>query len=184
MLLAEHPVNQIIVRQRNPLPIDLPIPPLIYQLANRLTAGISVSDVGLDPSEHVDAGFVDTHEDSVVELAQSEEAEDADDLGVELVDTADSDDKGELRLGWDVEGAGLFGVSTEVDLLADPVLMGGLVGLATLQDVGTAGLVGDATLLSGLEQGLLVFGVTGFLLLEGFGFGWCFLGFGLYLGGH
>lgn len=117
VLLAQHPLNQPIIGQWYPLPIDLPIPPLIDQLPHRLPARIPIRDVWLDPPQHIHGGFVDPHEDSVVELSQAEKAQDADDLGVELVDTSDTDHEGEAGFGWDVQRTRLFGLGREVGVL-------------------------------------------------------------------
>ena len=63
-----------------------------YSKANMLTA---------DP-EHGDGGLVELDEDSVVDLAQSEELEDLLDLGGDLVDAPDAHHEGQLRLGRDI----------------------------------------------------------------------------------
>lgn len=69
-------------------------------------------------------------------------------------------------------------------MLEQPVLVVGLVGLGTLEDVGSAGFVGHAALFSGLGESACVFGVALFLLLQGLWLGGGFLGLRLYLGGH
>lgn len=69
-------------------------------------------------------------------------------------------------------------------MLADPLLLVGLVGLASLEDIGSAGLVSDSSLLSGLDEGVLVFLVSLLLLLQRLGLGRGLLGFSLDLGGH
>jgi hypothetical protein len=46
-----------------------------------------------------------------VDLSESQDPEDSEDLGVELVNTSDPDDEGELGLGRDVDLSGEFGLS-------------------------------------------------------------------------
>jgi hypothetical protein len=50
-------------------------------------SGISISDVGLNSSDHVDGGLVESNEGSIVQLSQSEELENFFACGVKLVDT-------------------------------------------------------------------------------------------------
>jgi hypothetical protein len=79
---------------------------------------------------------------------------------------------------------GILYFAPEVDLLADPIAVVGLVSLASLEDIGSACLVSNSSILSGFEQGILIFLVALLLLLEGLRLGGCLLGFGLDFGGH
>ena len=38
-----------------------------------------------------------------MQLSESEESHDLDDLGAQLIDTSDSDDKGDFGLGWYID---------------------------------------------------------------------------------
>ena len=49
--------------------------------------GVSISNIGLNSSDHVDGGLVESNESSIVELSQSKELEDFLACGVKLVDT-------------------------------------------------------------------------------------------------
>lgn len=80
------------------LSVDLAISSLEDEFADGFAGGVAEGDVGLDSSEHVGGGLVDSNEDSVVELSESEEPHDSDDFRVELVNTSDSDDEGESGL--------------------------------------------------------------------------------------
>jgi hypothetical protein len=112
-LLAEGLVDDCVVGEGDALLVDLAVATLQNQFADSLTGGVSEGDVGLDSAEEVAGGLVDADEDAVVDLAESEDAEDADDLGVELVNTADADNEGDLGLGWNVDLAGEFGLRGE-----------------------------------------------------------------------
>lgn len=110
VLLPEGLLDEVVVSEGDSLPVDLAVAALVDELPHGVAAGVPVGDVGLHPSQHIDGGLVDSDEDSVVELPESQEAQDADHLGVELVDTPDPNHEGEPGLGRDVQGAGLLGL--------------------------------------------------------------------------
>ena len=58
-----------------------------------------------------------------MELSQSQESEDSCDLRVQLVDTSDSNHKGNLGLGWDIQRSREFGLSSQFGLLIDSILV-------------------------------------------------------------
>ena len=62
-----------------------------------------------DP-QHVDRGLVKLNEDAVVDLTQAEQLQDLLDFGRHLVDTADPDDEGQLRLAGHVKVPLLLGL--------------------------------------------------------------------------
>merc|ERR1712117_911241 len=131
-------------------------PALVHQLADRLESGRSPGDVGLANPKHVDGGLVQLDEDTVVDLSETEELESLLDLGSDLVDTTDADDKGVLVLGRNVEVALLLGLPPQPDLLAllVPVLLGVLLGL--LEDLDSLLLAGDLVQQGVLGSGSLV----------------------------
>lgn len=91
--------------------VDLAISSLKDEFADGFARGVSEGDVGLDSSEHVDGGFVESNKDSVVELSEPKESHDSDDFGVELVNTSDSNNKGEPGLGRYVNLSGEFSLN-------------------------------------------------------------------------
>lgn len=103
----------------------------------------------------MDAGLVESDEDGVSDLSESEELEGLLWLWRELVDTSDTDDESELWLVWNVVvtvGLGDFGVVDES------------LGLGLVLSGVSAGLGDDVSLL--LEGGLLGDGL-GLLSLGG-----------------
>ncbi len=76
-----------------------------------------------------------------MDLSESQNSEDSDNLGVQFVDTSDSYDESEAGLGWDVDLSGEFGLSAGSDLS----LFGGevvsLILLSTLEDLSSLALV-------------------------------------------
>lgn len=67
--------------------VDLSVSSLVDQSADVITAWVSIGDVWLNKSDHVNGGAVQSDEDSVVELSESEELHDLLLLGGKLVDT-------------------------------------------------------------------------------------------------
>lgn len=99
VLLSENLLNGSVGLEGNSLLVDLSVTSLEDELSDGFIAGITIGDVWLNSSEHIDGGFVKLDEDTVVELSQSEESHDSDGLGVEFVNTSDSDHEGDFRIG-------------------------------------------------------------------------------------
>lgn len=110
-VLAQDLVDSAIGFEGDSLPVDFAKASLEDELLDALSGGVAVGDVGLNSSEHIDGSFIDSDEDSVVELSQPEQSHDSDDLGVELVDTSDSGHKGDLGFGRYVDLAGELGLN-------------------------------------------------------------------------
>ena len=104
-----------------------------------------VGEVGLSHPDHVDGGLVELHEDTVVDLTQTEDLENLAGLGGDSVDTADADEEGELVLGSDVEVSVGLSLALEADLLP--------LELAVLLDVLLGALVDVLALLPELLLG-------------------------------
>jgi len=96
-------LDQGIVRQRDTLLVDLAISTLVDQLADGLQVGVAVGNEGLDNAEHLDGSLGKANEDTIVDLEKTEELESLALLGVDLVDTLDTDHKSKLGLGGDGE---------------------------------------------------------------------------------
>ena len=60
---------------------------LVHQLRYGLSAGISIGDVGLNESEHLDGGFVERDKNAIVELSESQQSQYFPGLGMDGVDT-------------------------------------------------------------------------------------------------
>ena len=97
-------------RKRNSLLVNFTITSLENEFSDGLSGRVSEGDVGLNSSENVAGSLIDSDEGSVVDLSQSEYSQDSDDLGVEFVNTSDSNDKGESGLGWYVNLSSEFGL--------------------------------------------------------------------------
>lgn len=106
VVLSEGFLDDGVRGQGDSLSVDLAVSSLEDKFADGFARGVSEGDVGLDSSEEVGGGFVDSNEDSVVELSESEESHDPDDFGVELVNTSDSDNEGESGLSGYVDLSG------------------------------------------------------------------------------
>jgi hypothetical protein len=125
--------HHCVVRQRDALPVQLREAALEHQFADGLARGVAEGDVGLDPPQQVGGGLVDAHEDAVVDLSEPQQAEDAQHLGVELVDAPDAHHEGQLGLGRNVDLAGELGLSAGGDLALVGCEVLGLVLLCSLE---------------------------------------------------
>lgn len=141
--LAQLLLHEVVGGDGGAAAVDLGEAALVDQLADALQVWGTPSNVGLANTEHVDGGLVQLDEDSVVDLTKPEELEDLPDLGRDLVDTADTDDEGQLRVAGDVVAALLLGLAGEPDLIALllPVLLDVLLG--ALEDVDALLVAGD-----------------------------------------
>jgi len=71
---------------------------LVDQLTDTLQIWVTPGDVGLANTQHVDSGLIQLDKDAVVDLSQSEELKGFAYLRVDLVDTTNTHDKGQLGL--------------------------------------------------------------------------------------
>ena len=117
-VLAEVLLDELVVGDGQALLVDLAVAALVDKLTDGLEVGVAVGDEGLDDLQHLGGGLGEADEDTVVDLEEAEELERLALLGVDLVDTLDADDEGELGLGGDEEGAILLGLALGLDDVA------------------------------------------------------------------
>jgi hypothetical protein len=117
-VLAEVLLDQLVVSDGQALLVDLAVAALVDELTDGLEVGVAVGDEGLDDLQHLGGGLGEADENTVVDLEETEELEGLALLGVDLVDTLDADDEGELGLGGDEEGAILLCLALGVDDVA------------------------------------------------------------------
>lgn len=86
-VLAETSLNNGVIGERDSRSVDLAEASLVDELANSVTGRVAVGDQGLDRAKHVPGSLVQTHEDSVMELAKTQKLHDLLGLGSKLVDT-------------------------------------------------------------------------------------------------
>lgn len=86
-VLGELALNDGVVGQGDAGAANLTVASLVDELSNHALGRVAVSNVGLNSSDHVHGGLVESHEHTVVELSESEELQDFLAGGVELVDT-------------------------------------------------------------------------------------------------
>jgi len=97
--------------ERDSLSVDFTISSLENEFSNGFSWRISDSNIRLNFSEEVGWSFVDSNKSSVVDLSQSEQSEDSDNLGVEFVNTSDSDNECKFGLSRYVDLTCKFGLS-------------------------------------------------------------------------
>ena len=165
--LAEDLLNELIVGKGNSLTVDLSITSLVDEGADGLEVGITVHDVGLDSTEHLNGRLVELNKDGVVDLSETEELKDLADLGVSLVDTTDSGDNGELTLGLEEVTTSLTGLSSLLDEVSVHLLVLSSILLSTLKSQLSALSLSLFDLLGGLLVLSLEVSITLLLQLDG-----------------
>jgi len=117
VLLPQGLLNDRVGGQRGTPMVNLRKASLVNQVPNALLIRISPGNVRLTNSEHVDCGLVQLDKNAVVDLPQSEQLESLANLRMDLVDTSNTDDKGEFGLSWDIEVTLISGLSEHSDLI-------------------------------------------------------------------
>jgi len=116
-VFAEILFDQLIVAEGDALLVDLAVTALVNKLTNGLQVGITIGDIWVDNGEHLGGGLGETDKDTVVDLEETEKLQNLAGLGSNLVDTLDTDDKDQLGLFANVEGAILFAQTSKTNLL-------------------------------------------------------------------
>jgi len=137
--LAEVLLDDVVVGDGEALLVDLSVAALVDELTDGLQVGVAVCDEGLDDLQHLAGGLGEPDEDTIVDLEETEELQSLALLGVDLVDTLDTDNEGKPGLSGDEKGIvplrgalGLDNVALGLDVLL-VVLLGALEdGLALL----------------------------------------------------
>ena len=86
-LLSESVLDDRVVVKRNSSSVDLAEASLVNEASDVVAGWVTIGDIWLNGSEHVDSGSVEAHKHSIVELSESQELHDLLALGAELVDT-------------------------------------------------------------------------------------------------
>lgn len=162
--LAKNAINDGVVIKRNSGAVNLTEAAAVDKLLDGGAGGVAVGDEGLNVADHVPGGLVKLDESTVVELAESEELHDLLLLGGKLVDTSDSDDKGNLGLRLDEEVSVLLGVTSALD---EGGISGGILGgvlLSVLVSGISLGFAVSLGISTGLSEGGQSLGVTSSLL--------------------
>lgn len=114
-VIAQTGLDDLVGGQGNALASDLAIAALVDKSTDRLEVGVAVGNEGLDQSEHLLGGGIDTDEDTVVDLAQAQQLQNLLDLGGKANDTSDADNKDDLVLRGNVDLAVGLGLAAVVD---------------------------------------------------------------------
>ena len=86
-LFTENTIDNAVVGKRNARAVNLTVTSLVDEGSNSVSGRVSISDIRLDHSDHVDGGSVESDKHAVVELSESQKLHDLLLLGWELVDT-------------------------------------------------------------------------------------------------
>lgn len=104
--LAEGLLNHLVLCDPVSLLLDLRESSLVDQLPDCADCRISPGDEGFSQSQHVQSSLVQSDEDTVVDLSQSQKLQNFPWLGSKTIDTSDPDHEGQLGLSWNVVVAG------------------------------------------------------------------------------
>jgi len=86
-VLLELLFDDAVISQGNSGTVDLTVASLVNKFGNGSLRRITISNVWLNSSEHVNCGLVESNEHSIVQLSQSQKLHDLFASGVQLVDT-------------------------------------------------------------------------------------------------
>ena len=163
--LAQHLLHLLVLHQRHTLLVQLRVATLVHQHTHRLQVGVSVGNVGLHQTQHLLRGLVQTHEHSVVDLAQTQQLQRLSHLRRGLVDTANTDHDGQTTLALSEQVALSMSLSSLGDqislhLAITPMLLAHLsvlllVLLAALDHLLSLGLGGSSHISGNLLSGSL-----------------------------
>ena len=163
VVLPKRVLDDGVVGDGLPLVVDVHEPTLVDELTNRLQVGVSVGNVRLHKTKHLDGGLVQTNKGAVVHLTKTEELEDLPGLGVDSINTTDANHESQLGLRLTVEVASFLGLAAEEDLVALKLVVLPRVLLSTLEVLTAVGCVARSQL---QDAG----SVSSFELLDGFAF--------------
>ena len=111
-VLTEDLLDLLVIDERDTLTVQLSVTTLVDEFADGLEVGVTVSNVGLDKTEHFRGGLVQTNEDSVVDLTKAEKSEDLLDLGGDLVDTTNTDNNSKTAFTFNEEVTVVVSISS------------------------------------------------------------------------
>jgi len=158
VVLSEVLFNDKIGSDGDSVSFNLQETSLVNQLSDGLEVGVSISHVRLDDSEHVDGSLVESDKDGISDLSQSEQLKDLSWLGVDVVDTSDTNDQSKFGFRLNEEVSSSLGNSSDSDEF--PFL------LSVFLDVLFSSLEDDLSLGSSfLDEGSLGLDSMGGLLL-------------------
>jgi hypothetical protein len=86
-ILAEVGLNKSVVSESNALLVNFAITTLVDKLSDGFEVGVSISNPGLNNLQHLEGGFCQTDEDTIVDLKETEKLEDLARLRCNFVDT-------------------------------------------------------------------------------------------------
>ena len=101
--LTENSLDLLVVHKRNTLTIQLGITTLVNEVTDSLEVGVTIGNVGLNKTEHLNGSLVQTNEDSIVDLAETEKSKDLLHLGRNLVNTTNTNHNSKTTLTFNEE---------------------------------------------------------------------------------
>lgn len=114
-LAAQVTSDGLICYQGDTTSIDFEKTSLVDESANSFKVWVTPSDVGLGNAKHIQGSLVQFDKCGIVDLAKSEQLQDLPWFWGNSIDTTNSNDKGQLRLRWNIEIVMLAGHAMILD---------------------------------------------------------------------
>jgi len=165
--LSKSLLDDFIAGDGDSLLVDLSVSSLVDHLGEGVSSGISECDIRFDLLDHVKGGSVNSDQNGLVDLSESEQLEDLFGTGSHIVDTSDSDHKDDSGFSWNIEGSSSSGFSL---LINEVLLFSNVFLVVSFTSLGIFSSLGLGLFLSlGKESlsGVSELGVSGSLLKEG-----------------
>lgn len=116
--ITKRGLHYFIGTQRNSLTGEFAISTLVNKVADAFQVGISVGQVRLHESKQLDRGGIDSDENSIVDLTETEELQDFPDFGRNSIDTSNTNNKEQLLFRSNIDLVIGLGLSSLVDGIA------------------------------------------------------------------
>ena len=113
ILLAKRSANHRVVGDGLSLLVDIDETTFVHKFLDCLQVGVTISDEWFDQTKHLDGSLVQTDEHAIVDLTKTEKLKNLSGLGVNTVDTANTDHEGNLGFGFTVEVSSFLGLKKE-----------------------------------------------------------------------
>lgn len=72
-VLAKVLLDDLVVRERETLAVDLAVTTLVDELTDGLEVGVTVGDIGVDDGEHLSGSLVQADKDTIVDLEKTQQ---------------------------------------------------------------------------------------------------------------
>jgi len=141
-VFAEIVLDKLVVGKRDALLVDLAVPALVDELADRFQVGVAIGNVWVDNGKHLGCSLGEADENTIVNLEKPEELKNLARFRSDLINTLNSKNENQFRFIGNVEGTLLFAQTSQTDLLPLSIAILLDVRFCALEDNPTLRLIG------------------------------------------